>query len=164
MFEDVPFDVWTLHANPGHFGRRSLKEIRLRTLIGAIENLRNGITTIQDMFTLVPQEEEYLDCVLSAYEEAGIRVVLSLATRDMAALDIAPFMPKDLPESIRRRIEGTDRTARGELDFVSGQIKRLGVNPRRCKPGRSDHLRRNAAHPSCSKGSVRCPANLAFPY
>ena len=79
MFEDVPFDVWTLHANPGHFGRRSLKEIRLRTLIGAIENLRNGITTIQDMLTLVPQEEEYLDCVLSAYEEAGIRVVLSLA-------------------------------------------------------------------------------------
>ena len=50
------------------------------------------------MLTLVPQEEEYLDCVLSAYEEAGIRVVLSLATRDMAALDIAPFMPKDLPE------------------------------------------------------------------
>ena len=129
LFEDVPFDVWTLNANPSHFGRRSLKEIRLRTLVGAIENLRNGITTIQDMLTLVPQDEEYLDCVLSAYEEAGIRVVLSLATRDKAALDIEPFMPKDLPESIRKRIAGTDRTAKGELDFVAGQIKRLGLAP-----------------------------------
>lgn len=129
LFEEMPFDVWTLHANPGHFGRRSLKEIRLRTLIGAIENLRNGITTIQDMLTLVPQDEEYLDCVLSAYEEAGIRVVLSLAARDLAALDVAPFMPKDLPKPIRKRIAGTDRTARSELDFISGQIKRLGANP-----------------------------------
>lgn len=129
MFEEMPFDIWTLHSNPGNYGPRSHKEVRLRTLIGAAESLRNGITTIQDFLTLVPQDEAFVDTVLSAYEEAGIRVVFGLAARDLAALDIAPFIPKDLPESIRTRIGGQDRTARGELDFVSGQIKRLGKNP-----------------------------------
>jgi len=129
LFEEMPFDVWTLHSNPANYGPRSLKEVRLRTLVGAAESLRNGITTIQDFLTVVPQDDAIVDTVLSAYEEAGIRVVFAVAARDRAALDIAPFIPKDLPESVRKRIAGSDRKARDELDFVVAQIKRLGRNP-----------------------------------
>lgn len=129
LFEDMHFDHWSIFANPNHFGQRSLKEVRLRTLIGAIENLRNGITTVQDMITLVPQEDEYLDCILSAYEEAGIRAVVSISTRDLAAQDIAPFLPPDMPDAIRQRFLGVDRTAQTELDFVLRQIKRRGLHP-----------------------------------
>jgi cytosine/adenosine deaminase-related metal-dependent hydrolase len=78
---------------------------------------------------LAPQDEAYVDTVLSAYEEAGIRVVFAIAARDRAALDIAQFIPKNLPESIRMRLAGQDRSARDELDFVSGQIRRLGMAP-----------------------------------
>ena len=66
---------------------------------------------------------------LSAYEEAGIRIVFAIAARDRAALDIAPFMPRDLPEAVRKRIAGSDRKAKDELDFIAGQIKRLGLRP-----------------------------------
>ena len=58
----------------------------------------NGITTIQDMNSLVPQDEETLDTILGAYEEIGIRVVFSIAVRDIGALDIAPFLPPNVPE------------------------------------------------------------------
>lgn len=129
LFEEMPFDVWTLHSNPNNYGRRSLREVRLRTLIGAAECLRNGITTVQDFLTVAPKDESYVDAVLSAYEEAGIRVVFGIAARDRAALDIAPFMPADLPESIRRRIVGEDTSTQSELDFISAQIKRLGNHP-----------------------------------
>jgi 5-methylthioadenosine/S-adenosylhomocysteine deaminase len=129
MFEEMPFDVWTLHTNVASYGRRSLHELRIRTLIGAAEMLRNGITTVQDFLTVYPADEAIVDSVLSAYEEAGIRVVFAIAARDRAALDIAPLM-KDLPEAIRLRLVGTSRPAKEELDFVSGQIKRLGMNPR----------------------------------
>jgi cytosine/adenosine deaminase-related metal-dependent hydrolase len=129
LFEEMPFDIWMLHSNPRGFGRRSHEEVRVRTLIGAAESLRNGITTIQDFLTVEPQEESYVDTVLSAYEEAGIRVVFALAARDRAAFDIAPFIAKDLPEPIQKRLAGHDRSAREELDFVSGQIRRLGKNP-----------------------------------
>ena len=129
LFEEMPFDVWTLHSNPGNYGNRSQREIRLRTLLGAAESLRNGITTIQDFLTVVPQDDATVDTVLSAYEEAGVRVVFAVAARDKAALDIAPFIPKDLPESIRQKLAGADRSAKSELDYVAGQIKRLGLKP-----------------------------------
>jgi len=66
LFEEMPFDIWTLHSNPASYGPRTLEEVRLRTLIGAAEQLRNGITTIQDFLTLVPQDEALVDTVLSA--------------------------------------------------------------------------------------------------
>jgi 5-methylthioadenosine/S-adenosylhomocysteine deaminase len=129
LFEEMPFDIWMLHSNPRSFGRRSHEEVRVSTLIGAAESLRNGITTIQDFLTLEPQDEAYVDTVLSAYKEVGIRVVFAIAARDRAALDIAPFIPKNLPQSIRKRLAGQDGSARDELDFVSGQIRRLGKTP-----------------------------------
>ncbi len=129
LFEEMPFDIWTLHSNPANYGPRALKEVRLRTLVGAAEQLRNGITTIQDFLTLVPQDEALVDTVLSAYEEAGVRVVFAVAARDRAALDIAPFMPRDLPEAVRKRIAGSDRKASDELEFIAAQIKRLGLKP-----------------------------------
>jgi cytosine/adenosine deaminase-related metal-dependent hydrolase len=129
LFEAMPFDIWTLHANPANYGPRSLEEVRLRTLVGAAESLRNGITTIQDFLTVVPQDDAVVDTVLSAYEEAGIRVVFAIAVRDRAALDIAPFMPPDLPEALAKRIAGADRRPSDELDFVAGQIRRLGPHP-----------------------------------
>src|SRR3984957_9708631 len=90
LLEDMPFDVWALHSQPAYFGPRSRAELRIRTLLGALECVRNGITTLQDMNSLVPQDEETLDVILSAYAEIGVRVVFSIAVRDIAALDIAP--------------------------------------------------------------------------
>jgi len=87
LFEEMPFDIWTLHSNPANYGPRTLEEVRLRTLVGAAEQLRNGITTIQDFLTLVPQDEALVDTVLSAYEEIGVRIVFAIAARDRAALD-----------------------------------------------------------------------------
>ena len=68
--------------------------------------------------TVVPQDEAVVDTVLSAYEEAGIRIVFAIAARDRAALDIAPFVPADLPEAIRKRIAGADRKAKDELERI----------------------------------------------
>ena len=85
LLEDMPFDVWALHSQPAYFGRRSKAEIRARTLLGALECLRNGVTTLQDMNSLVPQDEETLDIILSAYAEIGIRVVFSIAVRDVGS-------------------------------------------------------------------------------
>jgi len=129
LFEEMPFDIWALHSNAASYGVRSHREIRVRTLIGACEMLKNGITTVQDFLTLIPPQSEYLDTILSAYAEAGIRVVLGLAARDRAALDIAPLM-KDLPEAIRARLVGISRPAKDDLDFIAGQMARLGKNPR----------------------------------
>ena len=124
-FEDMPFDVWALHSQPAYWGKRSKAELRVRTLLGAMECLRHGITTIQDMNSLVPQDEETLDVILDAYAEVGIRVVFSIAVRDIAALDIEPFLPPHMPLEVAAIVGGKPGDAAADLAFVEAQIKRL---------------------------------------
>jgi 5-methylthioadenosine/S-adenosylhomocysteine deaminase len=130
-FEDMPFDVWALHSQPGPWGPRGRAELRVRTLLGALECLRNGITTVQDMNALVPQDEATLDAILDAYAEAGIRVVFSIAVRDLPAPDIAPFLPGDTPPSARARLEGKRGDPAADLAFVTAQLDRYGDARRR---------------------------------
>lgn len=129
MLENMPFDVWALMSQPAYWGRRSPQELRVRTLIGAIECLKNGITTVQDMSSLVPQDEETLDTILAAYAEIGLRVVFSIAVRDIAALDIAPFVAEDAPEMVRSIVQGQPGDAQRDLAFVQAQLKRLSPLP-----------------------------------
>ena len=130
-FEDMPFDVWFLHSQPAFWGKRSKAELRARTLLGAMECLRHGITTLQDMNSLVPQDEETLDVILGAYAEVGIRVVFSIAVRDVAELDIAPFLPPDLPAQAAALITGKPGDAEADVAFVEAQIRRIDPLPPR---------------------------------
>jgi len=129
LLEDMPFDVWALHSQPAYLGPRSARELRLRTLIGAVDCLRHGITTVQDMNSLVPMDEPTLDTILAAYAESGLRVVFSAAVRDVAALDIAPFLPAEAPAEVHALVGGAPADAQEQLRFVEAQIRRLDPLP-----------------------------------
>jgi 5-methylthioadenosine/S-adenosylhomocysteine deaminase len=131
MMEDMPFDVWALYSQPIYLGQRSKQELRIRTLLGAIDCLRHGITTVQDMNSLIPMDEETLDTILDAYAEIGLRVVFSIAVRDVGALDIAPFVASTAPESVRALVDGKPGDPIVQLDFVERQIDRLKSLPDR---------------------------------
>lgn len=133
LLEDMPFDVWALHSQPAYLGPRSARELRLRTLIGAVDCIRHGITTVQDMNSLVPMDEATLDTVLAAYAESGLRVVFSAAVRDIAALDIAPFLPHEAPEPVQALVRGVPADARTQLDFLEAQIRRIDPLPPRLR-------------------------------
>ena len=150
LLENMPFDVWALHSQPGYLGPRRREELRARTLMTALDCLRSGITTVQDMCSLVPFDEETLDTILAAYEESGIRVVFSAAVRDVSALDIAPFL-SGVPSEVLARIEGSAPPAADQLDFVRAQLARRPASgrfqwalspsgPQRCSDGLLDGI------------------------
>ena len=97
-FETVPFYFWLLNALPPQYPKRSLEEVRARTLLGAAECLQGGITTVQDMLTLNPIEPAYVDAVVEAYDDIGIRSVLSLQVADQPGIDRVPFWRDVVPE------------------------------------------------------------------
>lgn len=115
-FETIPLDFWALLAMPHAYGRRSREELRARVLVGGIECLRGGITTVQDMHSLNPFHEEDLDVVLSAYEELGLRVVLAPQFADVGRVRARVFYPELIPVQEQWRLsaparqfpEGTD--------------------------------------------------------
>ena len=75
-FDPSVLEFWVLNALPRAYPPRSDQEIHLRTLLGAIECIRGGITTIQDMLTLFPLTTAQVGVVRSAYRKAGLRVIL----------------------------------------------------------------------------------------
>ena len=100
--EEVPLETWRLYALPPQYPPRSVEEVRARTLLGALECLRSGMTTIQDMLTLYPFEDRHLETVMAAYAQAGIRVVFSLQYADRKGLETIPFWKEISPRSCMR--------------------------------------------------------------
>jgi 5-methylthioadenosine/S-adenosylhomocysteine deaminase len=98
--EEVPLEAWRLYALPPQYPPRSVEEVRARTLLGGLECLRSGMTTIQDMLTLYPFEDRHLDAVMQAYEQIGIRVVFSLQYADRRGLETIPFWKDIFPKEL----------------------------------------------------------------
>jgi cytosine/adenosine deaminase-related metal-dependent hydrolase len=143
LFEELPLEIWLLYTLPMG-GNRSKEEVRLRTLVGALECLRCGITTVQDMLGLSPLDDEYTDVVVAAYREAGIRVVFSPMVWDIPP--IAMVRHKDsLPSDVQEMLGNKPRPIKDQLDYLEHQFKRHPAGgtlhwavapfaPQRCTP------------------------------
>src|SRR5215813_14086606 len=105
-FETIPLELWLLSALPPSYPKRSTAEIRARTLLGSIECLRSGITTVQDLATIYPFDEEHLDAMLQAYEDVGIRCVFALQIADVPGVKSIPFWDEIVPASQRGDLSG----------------------------------------------------------
>jgi cytosine/adenosine deaminase-related metal-dependent hydrolase len=143
LFEELPLEMWLLYTLP--MGKnRSREEVRARTLVGAVESLRAGITCVQDMLGLVPLNDEYTDVVVAAYHEAGIRVVFSPMLSDIPPVAMVRYRD-ELPRDVREML-GTAALPRPEqLAYLEEQFRRHGTNgtlhwavapfaPQRCTP------------------------------
>lgn len=105
-FDVMSLERWVMRALPRFYPPRSDRELRLRTLIGAAECLRGGITTVQDMLSLWPLSARQAAVVRDAYREAGIRVVLGIQLADTGPLDTMPFLRHILPPDLRGSVNG----------------------------------------------------------
>lgn len=105
-FETIPRETWLLNALPPNYRPRRMAELRARTLLGAVECLRAGITTVQDMVTLSPMDSESVEVVLAAYAEAGIRCVFSLQVGDVHGAKVTPFWEEVLPKAVHGDLSG----------------------------------------------------------
>jgi 5-methylthioadenosine/S-adenosylhomocysteine deaminase len=144
LFEELPLEFWLLYTLP--MGQnRSKDEVRARTLVGALESLRCGITTVQDMLGLTPLNEDYTDVVLSAYRESGIRVVFSPMVADIPAIAMVRHKD-DLPTDVQEMLGTKALPMREQLDYLESQFSRhpaagalhwavAPFAPQRCTPG-----------------------------
>lgn len=100
VMEETPLETWRLLALPPAYPKRSRAEIRARTLLGALECLRSGMTTVQDMVTLYPFDPEHLDAVVEAYQQIGIRAVIALQYADRRGIETIPFWTEVFPQEL----------------------------------------------------------------
>lgn len=79
----------------------------MRTLLGAIDCLRGGITTVQDMATIYPFSEDAVRTILDAYAEVGIRCVFAMQVVDITGLDTLPFWKECVPAEFHKGVKVT---------------------------------------------------------
>jgi cytosine/adenosine deaminase-related metal-dependent hydrolase len=143
LFEELPLEIWLLYTLPMGAGR-SKDEVRARTLVGALECLRCGITTVQDMLGLVPLDDESTDVVLAAYREAGIRVVFSQMVWDIPPIGMIR-RKEQLPAEVQEMLGNKPRPIRDQIEYLEHQFRRHPTGgtlhwavapfaPQRCTP------------------------------
>ena len=86
MWDNLPLEPWMLFSYPALASpAQSPDEIYLRTLVGAIEQLRSGATCVVDfLYELDGFTTESLEAVVRAYRDAGLRALIALGIGDRA--------------------------------------------------------------------------------
>ena len=121
LFEELPLETWLLYTLPLG-ANRSKEELRARTLVGALESIRCGITCVQDMLGLIPLDDASTDVVIDAYREIGLRVVFSPMVWDIPP--IAMVRDKDeLPPDVQEMLGTTGRPIKDQFDYLEKSVQ-----------------------------------------
>lgn len=125
--EGAPLEIFMLYEVPPLAELVETPElVRLRTLLGAAEMLRLGVTTVHDDAFFVPvPTPDTIDAVMGAYGESGMRATVALDQPNVPELDKYPFLAELLPADERRRLEAMRPQGADELlDLYAGFIGR----------------------------------------
>lgn len=112
-----PLEVFMLHEVPplaglGDSGRLAY----VRTMVGALEMLRRGITAVHDDAYHVPVATvESIDAIMQAYADAGIRATVAIDQPNVVEYQKYPYLEELLPEAERRAMDAAPRQSTAEL-------------------------------------------------
>ena len=149
--EALPVELWSVLALPPSFPRRSRRELRARTLIGAIECLHGGITTVQDMDRIHPFDPDDVDVVLEAYHEVGIRCIFAPHVTERSPLETTAFWRECIPETEQWRLSSPAGPLFPPGTDIAAALRDFIIPPRRQRwpritfglgPSSPDRLRR----------------------
>jgi len=104
--DSLPLEVFMLYESPAlDAAALSPRAAYVRTMLGALEMLKNGVTAVQDDAFFVPSPSpEIIDAVMQAYADSGIRATLALDQPNVPELDKLPFLGDMLPPDLKAEL------------------------------------------------------------
>ena len=154
-YDNLPLELWLIQSYPP-FGmpRLSEREHYLRTMICAMESIRSGVTTVQDDLLHIQVTPEAVDGAAKAYDDAGLRAVITVAMWDRPFLDCMPYLRNIVPADLAAELDALPlATAEAQISLFERHHRRwqghgglLKIIPAPSGPQRcSDDLLRAAA-------------------
>ena len=113
----LPLEIFMLYECPElEVLRPSPREAYLRTMLGCIEMLKFGTTSVQDDCFFVPEPDtEILDAVIQAYIDSGMRVRIALDQPELSELQKHPFLADIVTGSIKEKLSQKSKTKADDL-------------------------------------------------
>ena len=112
-----PLEIFMLHEVPPlASGGDAARLAYVRTMIGALEMLRRGVTAVHDDAYHVPVASvESIDAIMQAYADAGIRATVAIDQPNIVEYQKLPYLAELLPAEELRAMEAAPRQTTEEL-------------------------------------------------
>jgi cytosine/adenosine deaminase-related metal-dependent hydrolase len=109
-YEALPLEAWMLYTYPPLQAHHlSPRLCYLRTLLGGLELIKSGATTIQDDLIELPfVTPEIFAAVAQAYLDLGLRVSLTLHAINLPLHETIPFLADYLTPDLRHALESLE--------------------------------------------------------
>lgn len=106
-YEALPLEAWMLYTYPPLRQKHlSPRMCYLRTMLGALEMVKSGATTIQDDLIELPYvTPEIFAAVAQAYLDIGLRVSLTLHAINLPLYKTIPYLEDFLPSDVRQDLD-----------------------------------------------------------
>jgi guanine deaminase len=128
MWDNLPLEPWMLFSYPALAApAQTPDEIYLRTLVGAIEQLRSGATCVVDfLYELDGFTTESLEAVVRAYRDVGLRAVVALGIGDRAYHETVILEQGLVPPALIEQLEREKPPPWDEWErFVRNAVERF---------------------------------------
>jgi 5-methylthioadenosine/S-adenosylhomocysteine deaminase len=158
--DNLPLELWMNYVRPLKPLEHTPREIYLRTMIGAIDAVHSGTTTLNDDTNVSPRiRPDHVEAIFQAYEDIGIRANVGITLFDRPFFRAVPFVDEEFPQALLAELDSTPMyTAQALLEFAGSlararhpREKRVGYiatpsAPQRCTEEFLRAVRRMADH------------------
>jgi 5-methylthioadenosine/S-adenosylhomocysteine deaminase len=124
--DSLPLEIFMLYESPSEGSAAESRAAYVRTMLGAVEMLKSGVTSVLDDAFFVPAPSEpSIDAVMQAYEDSGMRAVLALDQPDVPEIQKLPYLASLLPPDLLARAAAAPALdARGLLRCYDHLLRR----------------------------------------
>ncbi|MGI9384676.1 MAG: amidohydrolase family protein [Methyloligellaceae bacterium] len=122
-YDKLPLELWMNYVRPMKPLPWTPRQVYLRTMIGAIEALRTGTTTLIDDLNISPVlDDDLVDAVFRAYEDIGIRALVGISLFDRPFYRAVPYVDEEFPPDLLRSLDAAKATPADEVLAFVGEL------------------------------------------
>lgn len=158
-FDNLPLELWMHFVRPPvPVEALTPDQVYLRTLIGAIEALRTGTTFVVDDVNQSPQfSMGCIEAVFRAYEDIGLRALVSVSMYDLPFYRAVPFFDEEMPASLQRELDQQGAPNRDRMIEIAQHLAKV-KHPKQHRVG---YVVAPSAPQRCTPGFLETLADLA---
>lgn len=156
--DNLPLELWMNYVRPLRPIDLTPRDVYLRTMIGAIEAVKSGTTTICDDLNASPRLlPDHIEAAFQAYEDIGIRANVGITLFDKPFFRALPFVDEEFPPELLAELDAVPVSSPDILLNFAADLARS----RHPQTSRVAYMATPSAPQRCTEGFLRRVRRLA---
>ena len=156
--DNLPLELWMNYVRPLKPIDLTPRDVYLRTMIGAIEAVKSGTTTICDDLNASPYLlPDHIEAAFQAYEDIGIRANVGITLFDKPFFRALPFVDEEFPPELLAELDAVPVSSPDILLNFAADLARS----RHPRTSRVAYMATPSAPQRCTEGFLRQVRKLA---